>query len=185
MDEKTRIQALERTQHTLFRQKNLPPHQSHDCFRHGTTTLFTALDYLAGNVTGDCKNRHTSEDYLKFIKNLDRECEQEKVLHITTDNYTTHKSKMVQEYIAERPGRFVLHFTPAHSSWLNVAERFFREITNERIRRESWTSVQELVRAIKAYIKSWNAQGRKFQWTKTSDEILQKIEKRKATCSQI
>jgi transposase len=179
VDEKTQIQALERAQHTIFPQRNLPSHQSNDYYRHGTTTLFTALDYLTGKVIGECKDRHTSEDYLKFIKKLDKECEKGKELHIIADNYKTHNSKLLQEYIREHPARFVLHFTPTHSSWLNLVERFFREITTERIRRESWNSVDELIKAIKSYIKNWNKSERKFQWSKSSDVIVQKIKKHK------
>jgi transposase len=152
-------------------------------YRHGTTTLFTALDYLTGKVIGECRDRHASEDYLAFLKKLNRQCEKGKVLHIIADNYKTHKSKLLQEYMEKHPGRFVLHFTPTHSSWLNLVERFFREITTERIRRESWNSVDELIRAIRAYIKNWNKSNRKFHWSKSSDVILQKIEKHKGDCS--
>ena len=176
VDEKTQIQALERVQHTLFPQQNLPAHQSNDYYRHGTTTLFTALDYLTGKIIGDCKDTHTSEDYLKFIKKLDKQCEAGKTLHIIADNYKTHNSKLLQEY--------VLHLTPTHSSWLNLVERFFREITTERIRRESWNSVDELITAIRDYIKNWNKSNRKFHWSKSSDEIIQKIQKHKLGCSQ-
>jgi transposase len=164
---RTKVRALERAQHTIFPQKKLPPHQSHDYYRHGTTTLFTALDYLTGKVIGDCKDQHTSEDYLKFIKKLDRQCEKGKELHIIVDNYKTHTSKLLQGYIAERPTRFVLHFTPTHSSWLNLVERFFREITTERIRRESAdlqseNSVDELICAIRDYIKTGTNQSVNF-----------------------
>jgi transposase len=183
VDEKTQIQALERAQHTLFPQRNLPSHQSSDYYRHGTTTLFTALDYLTGKVIGECRDRHTSEDYLKFIKKLDKECEQGKELHIIADNYKTYNSKLLREYIGKHPGRFVLHFTSTHSSWLNMAERFFREITTERIRRESWNSVDELIKAIKSYIKNGNKSGRKFQWSKPSDVIIQKIKRHKGLYS--
>ncbi|GMO57102.1 MAG: IS630-like element ISMsm2 family transposase [Treponemataceae bacterium] len=183
VDEKSQIQALERAQHTLFPQRNLPSHQSNDYYRHGTTTLFTALDYLTGKVIGDCKNTHNSEDYLKFIKKLNRQCEKGKTLHIIADNYKTHKSKLLIEYLEKHPGRFVLHFTPTHSSWLNLVERFFREITTERIRRESWNSVDELIRAIKAYINNWNKSDRKFRWSKSGDIILQNIKKHKGECS--
>jgi transposase len=182
---KSQIQALERVRHTIFPQANLPAHQSHDYCRHGTTALFTALDYLTGNVIGDCKDRHTSEDYLKFIKKLDKECEDGKTLHIIADNYKTHNSKLLKEYIAKHPNRFVLHFTPTHSSWLNLVERFFREITTERIRRESWHSVDELITAIRDYIKNWNKSNRKFYWSKSGDDILQKINKHKSGISQI
>jgi transposase len=139
-----------------------------------------ALDYLTGKVIGECRDRHTSEEYLKFIKKPDKECEQGKELHIIADNYKTHNSKLLREYIGKHPERFVLHFTPTHSAWLNLVERFFREITTERIRRESWKSVDELMKAIKSYIENWNKSGRKFQWSKPSDVIIQKIQKRKA-----
>ncbi|GHV42751.1 IS630 family transposase [Spirochaetia bacterium] len=185
VDEKTQIQTLERAQHTIFPQQNLSAHQSNDYYRYGTTTLFTALDYLTGKVIGDCKDRHTSENYLKFIKKLDKQCEEGKTLHIIADNYKTHNSKLLQEYIAEHPNRFVLHFTPTHSSWLNLVERFFREITTERIRRESWNSLDELITAIRDYIKNWNKSNRKFHWSKSSDDILQKIQKHKSNGSQI
>jgi transposase len=129
----------------MFPQRKLPARQSHDYCRHGTTTIFAALDYLTGNVIGDCKEHHRSEDYLKFIKKLDRQYEKDKVLHIIADNYKTHNSKLLQGYVAEHPGRFVPHFTPTHSSWLNIVERFFREITTERIRWASWNSINRLV----------------------------------------
>jgi transposase len=184
-DEKSRIQAPGRVRHTIFPQADLPARQSNDYYRHGTTTLFTAPDYLTGNVIGDCKDRHTSEDYLKFIKKLNKEGEDGKPLHIIAGNYKTHNSKLLQEYIAKHPNRFVLHFTPAHSSWLNLVERFFREITTERIRRESWRSVDELITAIRDYIKNWNKSNRKFYWSKSGDDILQKINKHKSSGSQI
>ena len=115
VDEKTQIQALERRQQTLFPQRNLPPYQSHDYFRHGTIPFFTTLDYLTDNVIGECTERHTSEDYLKFIKKLDKACEQEKVFHIIVDNYKTHTSKIVQKYMAKHPVvlSFILHH-PIH-----------------------------------------------------------------------
>jgi transposase len=143
------------------------------------------LDYLTGKVIGDCKDRHTSEDSLKFIKKLDKQGEEGKTLHIIADNYKTHTSKLLQEYIEKRPNRIVLHFTPTHSSWLNLVERFFREITTERIRRESWSSVDELITAIRDYIKNWNKSKRKFHWSKSSDDILKKIQKHKSGSSQI
>jgi transposase len=117
---------------------------------------------------------------LKFIKKLDKECEKGKEPHIIADNHKTHNSKLLQEYITERPARFVLHFTPARSSWLNLVERFFREITTERIRGESWDSVDELIKAIKLYIKNRNKSERKFQWSKSSDGIIQKNKRHKA-----
>jgi len=111
------------------------------------------------------------------LKKLDKACPKRKVLHIVTDNLSAHKTKAVYEYLHERPKRFVLHFIPTHSSWLNLVERWFAEITNKRIRRGSFESVPELIRAIKDYIKTWNKSGRSFSWTKKPDEILAKIQK--------
>jgi len=177
VDEKTQIQALERSQPILPVIRNVPERQSSDYFRHGTTTLFAALDYLNGNIIGECKERHTSEDYIDFLKKLDKECPKRKVLHIVTDNLSAHKTKAVYEYLDSKPKRFVLHFIPTHSSWLNLVERWFAEITNKRIRRGNFRSVNELKKAIKDYIKTWNNSGRSFIWTKSSDEIITKMKK--------
>jgi len=175
VDEKTQIQALERAQPILPIIRNVPERQSADYIRHGTTTLFAALDVLSGNVIGECTKRHTSDDYIRFLKKLDKACSKRKVLHIVTDNLSAHKTKSVYEYLSTRPKRFVLHFIPTHSSWLNLVERWFAEITNKRIRRGSFESVPELIKAIKDYIKTWNKSGRSFTWTKKPDEILAKI----------
>jgi transposase len=175
VDEKTQIQALERAQPILPIIRNVPERQSTDYIRHGTTTLFAALDVLSGNVIGECTKRHTSEDYIRFLKKLDKVCPKRKVLHIVTDNLSAHKTKAVYEYLETRPKRFVLHFIPTHSSWLNLVERWFAEITNKRIRRGSFESVPQLIKAIKDYIKTWNKSGRFFTWTKKSEEILAKI----------
>ena len=180
VDEKTQIQALERAQPILPLLRNVPERQSADYIRHGTTTLFAALDVLSGNVIGDCRATHNSQDYIRFLKKLDKTCEKRKVLHIVTDNLSAHKTKAVYEYLNTRPKRFVLHFIPTHSSWLNLVERWFAEITNKRIRRGSFESVPELIQAIKDYIKTWNKSGRAFAWTKKPDEILAKIRKAKS-----
>jgi transposase len=180
VDEKSQIQALERTQPILPLLPGVPERQTVDYERHGTTTLFAALDVLTGNVIGECKATHKAEDYIEFLKRVDKGSEKGKVLHIIADNYSTHKTKEVKEYIASVPGRFVTHFIPTHSSWLNVVERWFAEITNKRIRRGSWESVGQLIRAIKEYIKRWNSSGRGFTWTKGPEEILAKIKKAKA-----
>jgi len=181
VDEKSQIQALERSQPILPMIRNVPERQTVDYFRHGTTTLFAALNYLTGNVIGECRDRHTSDDYISFLKKLDKECPKRKVLHIVTDNLSAHKTKAVYEFINSKPKRFVMHFIPTHSSWLNLVERWFAEITNKRIRRGSFESVKELTKAIKEYIKTWNKSGRSFVWTKTSDEILAKIKKAKSS----
>ena len=180
VDEKTQIQALERSQPILPMLRNVPERQTSDYMRHGTTTLFAALDVLSGKVIGECMARHTAADYINFLKILDGACEAGKTLHIVCDNLSTHKAQAVREYMESVPGRFVMHFIPTHSSWLNLVERWFAEITNKRIRRESFRSVPELEKAIKDYIKTWNKSGRSFSWTKTPGEILAKIERAKS-----
>jgi transposase len=182
VDEKSQIQALDRAQPILPMIRNVPERQSFDYMRHGTTTLFAALDYLNGNVIGECSEKHTSEDFIRFLKKLDKVCDKGKVLHIVMDNLSTHKTKAVQEHLATCPKRFVMHFIPTHSSWLNLVERWFAEITNKRIRRGSFNSVPELVKAIKDYIKTWNKSGKSFSWTKKPDEIIAKINKAKSYC---
>jgi transposase len=180
VDEKSQIQALERTQPILPLLPGVPERQTVDYERHGTTTLFAALDIATGNVIGECKTTHKAEDYIAFLKKVDKGSEKGKVLHIIADNYATHKTKEVKEYLESRGGRFVSHFIPTHSSWLNLVERWFAEITNKRIRRESRESVTQLIQAIKEYIKTWNISGRSFTWTKKPEEILAKIKKAKA-----
>jgi transposase len=182
IDEKSQIQALERSQPVLPIIRNVPERQTADYIRHGTTTLFAALDILSGNVIGECKERHRSEDFVSFLKKVDKACNKKKELHIVTDNVSSHKTDAVYEYLESRPKRFVLHFIPTHSSWLNLVERWFAGITNKRIRRGSFKSVPELISAIKDYIKTWNKSGQSFAWTKTSGEILSKINKAKTFC---
>jgi transposase len=181
VDEKTQIQALERSQPVLPMFRNVPERQSVDYLRHGTTTLFAALDILGGNVIGECKATHRADDFIAFLRKVDRSCAKGKTLHAVLDNLATHKTKAVRAYLGSVPGRFVLHFTPTHSSWLNLVERWFAEITNKRIRRGSFGSVPQLIAAIKDYIRAWNASGRTFTWTKTPDDILAKIRKAKSS----
>ena len=135
------------------------------------------MDILSGNVIGDCSERHRCEDYIRFLKKADKACDKEKELHIVTDNLSIHKTKGVYEYLETVPKMFVLHFIATHSSWLNLVERWFSEITNKAIRRDSFESVTELTEAIKNYIKVLNKSGRSFSWTKQPDEILAKIKK--------
>ena len=182
VDEKNQIQALERSQPVLPIIRNVPERQTVDYLRHGTTTLFAALDLLTGNVIGECRERHTSDDYICFLKKIDKACAKKKVLHIVTDNLSAHKTKAVYEYLKSVPKRFVVHFIPTHSSWLNLVERWFAEITNKRIRRGSFESVPQLIKAINNYIKTWNKSGKTFSWTKTSDEIISKVNKAKLCC---
>jgi transposase len=181
IDEKTQIQALERSQPVLPILRNVPGRQSVDRLRHGTTTLFAALDILSGNVIGDCSATHKAQDYIRFLRKADKSCAKGKALHIVTDNLSTHKTEAVREYLESVPGRFVRHFIPTHSSWPDLVERWFAEITNKRIRRGSFESVPELIAAIKDYIRAWNASGRSFSWTKKPDDILAKIRKAKAS----
>jgi transposase len=177
VDEKTQIQALERTQPILPLRPGIPERQTHDYERHGTTVLFAALNVASGKVIGDCKKRHTADDYVDFLKLLDRKTAKGKVLHIIADNVSSHKAPPVKKYLASKPDRFVEHFIPTYSSWLNLIERWFAEITNKRIRRESWESLKELETAIIDYITGWNKSGRKFVWTKKAKEIQQSIDK--------
>jgi len=180
VDEKSQIQALERSQPVLPIIRKVPERQTVDYLRHGTTTLFAALDVLSGNVIGECSDRHTSEDYIRFLKKVDKSCAKKKVLHIVADNLSAHKTKAVYEYLKSRSGRFVQHFIPTHSSWLNLVERWFAEITNKRIRRGSFESAPQLIKAINDYIKTWNKSGRSFTWIKKPEEILAKIKKAKS-----
>jgi transposase len=175
VDEKTQIQALERTQPILPMLRNVPERQTVDYDRRGTTSLFAALDVMTGKVIGECKERHRSEDYIEFLKKVNKKCAKGKELHIIADNLSAHKTQAVKDYLAEEKGRWVVHYIPTHSSWLNLVERWFAEITNKRIRRESWESVEQLIAAIKRYIKTWNKSRRRFTWTKEPDEILRKV----------
>jgi transposase len=183
VDGKSRIQALERTRTLLPLRENIPARQSSDYERHGTTTLFAALNVLTGEAIGECKGHHRTGDYIEFLKTVDKKCEAGKVLFIIADNYFTHKTKEVQEYFESVPGRFEAHFIPTHSSWLNMVERWIAEITNKRIQLESWNNVKELVKAIKEYITSWNKESKSFTWTKSAGEIMGGIKKAKAAYS--
>ena len=177
VDEKSQIQALERTQPILPLRAGVPERQTHDYYRHGTTTLYAALDVLTGKVIGDCNDTHKGEDFIAFLRLIDRRTPKSKILHIIVDNYSAHKTKQVKEYLASKNGRFVLHFIPTHSSWLNLVERFFAEITNKRIRRGSWAAKKQLEKAILDFIHEWNESKRRFVWTKTAGEIKDSIEK--------
>ena len=177
VDEKSQIQALERSQPILPLLPGVPERQTHDYYRHGTTTLFAALNVLSGNVIGECREKHTADDYIAFLKRLDRQCPKKQTLHIIADNYRTHKTPDVRKYLDSKPGRYVEHFIPTHSSWLNLVERWFSEITTKRIRRESWDGVAQLEKAIDDYIMQWNKTGKKFCWVKTVEQIEKAISK--------
>jgi transposase len=173
-DEKSQVQALDRTQPGLPLKKGRAETMTHDYKRNGTTTLFAALNVLDGQVIGQCQQRHTHVEWLKFLKKIDRETPKEKTLHLIADNYATHKHPVVQEWLAKHP-RCHMHFTPTSASWLNMVERFFRDITTERLRRGVFTSVPELIGAIDEYIAHHNTQPKPFIWTKSARDILQKI----------
>ena len=173
-DEKSQVQALDRTQPGLPLKKGRAATMTHDYKRNGTTTLFAALNVLDGQVIGQCQPRHTHAEWLKFLKKIDRETPKGKTLHLIADNYATHKHPAVQEWLAKHP-RFNMHFTPTSASWLNMVERFFRDITTERLRRGVFTSVPELIGAIDAYIALHNINPKPFIWTKSARDILQKV----------
>jgi transposase len=173
-DEKSQVQALDRTQPGLPLKKGRAQTMTHDYKRHGTTTLFAALNVLDGQVIGQCQQRHTHAEWLKFLRKIDRETPKGKTLHLIADNYATHKHPAVQAWLAKHP-RFNMHFTPTSASWLNMVERFFRDLTTERLRRGVFTSVPELVAAIDDYVAHHNTDPKPFIWTKSARDILQKV----------
>jgi transposase len=173
-DEKSQVQALDRTQPGLPLKKGRAQTMTHDYKRHGTTTLFAALSVLDGKVIGQCQHRHTHAEWLKFLKKIDRETPKDKTLHLIADNYATHKHPSVQEWLGKHP-RFNMHFTPTSASWLNMVERLFRDITTERLRRGVFTSVPELEAAINEYVAHHNKDPKPFIWTKSARDILQKV----------
>ena len=173
-DEKSQVQALDRTQPGLPMKKGRAATMTHDYKRNGTTTLFAALNVLDGRVIGQCQQHHTHVEWLKFLRQIDRETPKGKTLHLIADNYATHKHPAVQAWLAKHP-RFNMHFTPTSASWLNMVERFFRDISENRLRRGVFTSVPELVEAIDGYIVHHNIKPKPFIWTKSARDILQKV----------
>ena len=173
-DEKSQVQALDRTQPGLPLKKGRAATMTHDYKRNGTTTLFAALNVLDGRVIAQCQKRHRHVEWLKFLRQIDRETPQDKTLHLIADNYATHKHPAVQKWLSKHP-RFNMHFTPTSASWMNMVERFFRDITTERLRRGVFTSVAELIGAIDEYIADHNAHPKAFIWTKSARDILQKV----------
>src|SRR5260221_11657501 len=173
-DEKSQIQALDRTQPGLPMKKGRCGTLTHDYKRNGTTTLFAALNLLEGTVIGECMPRHRHQEFLKFLRKLDRETPADLALHLILDNYATHKHDAVERWL-KRHRRFQLHYTPTSSSWLNLVERWFREITEKRIRRGSFHSVAELEQAIHEYLGHNNRQPKPFVWTASVAKILEKV----------
>ncbi len=174
VDEKSQIQALDRTQPGLPMKKGRCGTMTHDYVRNGTTTLFAALNVLTGKVIGTCKPRHRREEFLEFLTEIDRKTPKDVDLHIVLDNYGTHKHGDVTAWLGEHP-RFHFHFVPTSSSWLNLVERFFGLITQKRIRRGTFDSVAELKAAIKEFIRLHNRDGKPLKWTKSAEEILEKV----------
>jgi len=174
VDEKSQIQALERSQPVLPLRSGAPERHTHDYFRHGTTSLFAALDVATGKVISSLKARHRSIEFLAFLKQIERAVPTGLDVHLVIDNYATHKTVTVQKWLQKRP-HWHLHFTPTHASWLNQVERFFALITTEAIRRGSFQSLNELKQAIGAYIEQHNQQPKPFVWTATADQILGKV----------
>ena len=179
IDEKSQVQALDRTAPILPLRPGIPEKQTHDYIRHGTTTLFAALEVATGKITDACYPRHRNEEFLAFLKQVAKAYPRKK-LHIVCDNYGTHKHPNVQAWLNKNP-RITLHFTPTSGSWLNMVEIFFGIITRQAIRRGTFTSVKDLIAAIEAFIDGWNERCHPFVWTKTADEILTKAHRKQTS----
>jgi transposase len=173
-DEKSSVQALDRTQASLPMVKGRGETMTHDYKRHGTTTLFAALDVLTGTVIGQCMPRHRHQEWLKFLRTIDRQVPKDLVIHLICDNYATHKHPHVVTWLDKHP-RFHLHFTPTSSSWLNLVERWFRELTDKALRRGAFHSVPDLIASIQDYIDAHNDDPRPYVWTATAESILAKV----------
>jgi transposase/transcriptional regulator with XRE-family HTH domain len=173
-DEKSQVQALDRTQPGLPLKKGRAGTMTHDYVRHGTTTLFAALNVADGTLIGQCQDRHRHQEWLKFLQLIDAQTPADRDLHLILDNYATHKHPKVQRWLAKHP-RFHLHFTPTSASWLNMVERFFRDLTVNRLRRGVFHSVPELVTALEKYIAQHNKEPKPFIWTAKATDILAKV----------
>jgi transposase len=184
VDEKSQIQALDRTQPGLPLKKGRARTMTHDYKRYGTTTLFAALNTLDGKLISTCMKKHRHQEWLKFLRQIDRETPPEKELHLIVDNYATHKHAKVGRWLA-RHKRFHIHFTPTSSSWLNMVERFFRDLTVQRVRRGVFRSVDELVTAIDDYIDGHNDSPKPFIWTAKASDILEKVKRGRAALHKV
>jgi transposase len=184
VDEKSRIQALDRTQPGLPLKKGRCGTQTHDYKRNGTTSLFAALEIARGKVVGQCYARHRHQEFLHFLKRLDGEFPPELDLHVVMDNYGTHKHPRVQAWLKRHP-RFVPHFIPTSSSWLNLVERWFGELTQKRVRRGAFVSVPDLIAAIEEFLAAWNQDPKPFVWTATVESIVEKLKKCRQTLEKI
>jgi putative transposase len=176
VDEKSQVQALERTQPMLPLGLGYVQGITHDYKRHGTTTLFAALDVQSGAVLTDCKPRHRHQEFLSFLRTIEQNVSPDLNVHLIVDNYCTHKHAKVKAWLARRP-RWQIHYTPTYSSWLNMVERFFAHITDKAIRRGSFNSVKELIQKIDHFVSQYNKTCAPFVWTATADSILEKLER--------
>jgi transposase len=183
-DEKSQIQALDRTQPTLPMKPGRAGTMTHDYKRHGTATLFAALNVLTGNVIGKCFDRHRHQEFLRFLRIVDTQVPRRLQIHMILDNYGTHNHPNVKRWLEKHP-RFHLHFTPTSSSWLNQAERFFAEITSKAIRRGIFGSVDDLIAAIDEYLRVHNDDPKPFVWTATAEQILAKVQRARATLNSL
>jgi putative transposase len=179
VDEKSQIQALDRTQPILPLRPGLPERQTHDYERHGTTTLFAALNVVEGTVIAECQPRHRHQEFLRFLHRIDESVDLRHEIHLVLDNYGTHKHPEVRKWLAAHP-RYHVHFTPTSSSWLNQIERWFAEITRKRIRRGTFRSQRDLIRAINEYVRHYNRNPRPFQWVASASRIIRKVNKYKS-----
>lgn len=183
-DEKSQIQALDRTQPSLPLKPGRCGTMTHDYKRHGTTTLFAALDMAEGKLIGTCMQRHRHQEWIKFMELIDAQTPAELDLHLIVDNYRTHKHAKVQRWLKRHP-RFHMHFIPTSSSWLNMIERWFGEITRKRIRRDSFSSVPQLIEAIMAYIDEHNEHPQPFVWTAKAQDIIEKVRRARAVLNKM
>jgi transposase len=179
VDEKSQIQALDRTAPMLPMQPNMPERRTHDYRRHGTTTLFAALEIATGKVTGHCLPRHRHQEFLRFLRQIER-AYPDVELHLVMDNYAAHKHPAVRAWLAANP-RVRVHFTPTSASWLNLVECWFSIIERQAIHRGSYTSVADLNRRIRTFIDGWNQRAHPFVWTKTAEQILTKANRKKTS----
>lgn len=176
VDEKSKIQALDRTQLVFPIRPGLPERQSHDYTRHGTTTLFAALDTTTAKVIGQCHERHRHQEFIRFLNLVDQPVPSDLDIHLIVDNYATHKTEPVKKWLLKRPP-YHLHFTPTSASWLNVVERLFAELTSREIRRGTFNSVEQLKQTISEYLDQPNENPKPFNWTATADEIFSKVKR--------
>jgi transposase len=184
MDEKSSIQALDRTQPSLPMVKGRAGTMTHDYKRHGTTTLFAALDVATGKVIGKCFDRHRNDEFVRFLRTVDAQIPKKLHIHVIVDNYGTHTHDNVKAWLAKHP-RFHLHFTPTSSSWLNLVERWFADLTGKAIRRGVFHSVPDLIAAIEAYLTAYNNDPKPLIWTATAEDILAKVRRGRVTLNQL